>query len=103
MASRRSRLFQSLEERVIRALEHPEQIDGFGGLSLGESTHMVDEVVRLGAEEPVTARAYLLDPGGRGRLSLPVWVDHVGSASTRFVSGNLEVNNASAHGDPSGC
>jgi CRISPR-associated protein Cas5t len=26
----------------------------------------------------------------RGRLTLPVWVDHVGSAGTRYVTGNLE-------------
>lgn len=80
----------TLEERVIRALENPEQIDRFGGLSLGESTHMVDEVARIRDGESVKARAYLLDLAGRGRLSLPVWVDHVGSANTRFVSGNLE-------------
>jgi CRISPR-associated protein Cas5t len=25
----------------------------------------------------------------RGRLTLPVWVDHVGSVGTRYVTGNL--------------
>jgi len=79
-----------LEARVGVALDHPERIDRFGGLSLGESTHMVDEVTRLPGPPPGPVRAFLLDPAGRGRLSLPVWVDHVGSAGTRFASGNLE-------------
>jgi CRISPR-associated protein Cas5t len=79
-----------LEERVALALDRPDQIDRFGGLSLGESTHMVDEVERLGVGRASDARAFLVDPANRGRLSLPVWVDHVGSAGTRHVSGNLE-------------
>jgi CRISPR-associated protein Cas5t len=78
----------TLEERVAMALDHPEKIDRFGGLSLGESTHLVDEVGRLKDDEPGPARAYLL--AERGRLSLPVWVDHVGSAGTRYACGDLE-------------
>jgi CRISPR-associated protein Cas5t len=78
----------TLEQRVAEALDHPERVDRFGGLSLGESTHLVDEVGRLRGDEPGPARAYLLSD--RGRLSLPVWVDHVGSAGTRYVCGELE-------------
>jgi CRISPR-associated protein Cas5t len=78
----------TLEERVIEAIDHPERIDRFGGLSLGESTHLVDEVRRLKGDEPGPARAYLLVE--RGRLSLPVWVDHVGSSGTRYACGDLE-------------
>src|SRR5262249_47772661 len=33
-----------LEERVVQALGSPETVDRFGGLCLGESTHLVDEV-----------------------------------------------------------
>jgi CRISPR-associated protein Cas5t len=77
----------TLEDRVVVALDHPERIDRFGGLSLGESTHLVDEVSRLHDGWQTRARAYLLND--RGRLSLPVWVDHVGSAGTRYVSGDL--------------
>lgn len=83
----------SLEGRVGAALDRPEEIPRFGGLSLGESTHLVDEVCRL---EPGDARfAGLPDAGDaflladRGRLSLPVWVDHVGSAATRHATGDL--------------
>jgi CRISPR-associated protein Cas5t len=35
----------------------------------------------------LTGRAFLL--AERGRLTLPVWVDHVGSAGTRYATGNL--------------
>jgi CRISPR-associated protein Cas5t len=78
----------TLEERVAVALDHPERIERFGALSLGESTHMVDEVGRLGRAEPGPARAFLLD--AKGRLSLPVWVDHVGSIGTRYATGDLK-------------
>lgn len=79
----------SLESRVIQALHAPASIKRFGGLSMGESTHMVDEVSHFAPERfhNTTLHAYLLDD--QGRLSLPVWVDHVGASGTRFVSGNL--------------
>lgn len=82
----------SLEERVLRALKSPGEIGRFGGLSLGESTHLVDEVC-LWSEAVETrvdseyGQAFLL--AERGRLTLPVWVDHVGSSNTRFVTGDL--------------
>jgi CRISPR-associated protein Cas5t len=79
---------RTLEQRVIIALDHPEQINRFGGLCLGESTHLVDEVTRLERRPDQSARAFLL--ADRGRLSLPVWVDHVGSAGTRYATGNLD-------------
>src|SRR5262249_3790672 len=69
-----------LESRVRVALADPASVTRFGGLSLGESTHLVDEVSLW---EPVkdrhtvrTGRAFLL--AERGRLTMPVWVDHVG-------------------------
>jgi CRISPR-associated protein Cas5t len=87
----------TLEERVRAALAEPGQVQRFGGLSMGESTHLVDEVNpleeylqsrRFRAREPVPrGQAFLL--AERGRLTLPVWVDHVGSAGTRYVTGDL--------------
>lgn len=80
-----------LEQRVQLALQEPGSITRYGGLSLGESTHLVDEVSPLDqAHHRLSGRtglAYLLAP--RGRLTLPVWVDHVGSAGTRYVTGDL--------------
>lgn len=82
---------EHLEARVRTALTNPATISRFGGLSLGESTHMVDEVSlleRVGSRLPKAGRFFLQAP--KGRLTLPVWVDHVGSAGTRYATGNLE-------------
>lgn len=82
-----------LVQRVQLALDRPAGVARFGGLSLGESTHLVDEVSRFELDHPRFAslpargQAFLL--ADRGRLSLPVWVDHVGSAGTRFAVGDL--------------
>ena len=77
-----------LEQRVEQVLVDPASVDRFGGLSLGESTHLVDQIKRFDGDANQTGRAFLL--ADRGRLTLPVWVDHVGSAKTRYVTGNLE-------------
>jgi CRISPR-associated protein Cas5t len=87
-----------LEERVRQALDpaQRESINRFGGLSLGESTHLVNSVSLMDQmRNPTeTCRLYLLDSAGR--LTLPVWVDHVGSAGTVYVVGNLQPSNLSA-------
>ena len=79
-----------LEARLIQALDDPRAVVRQSALCLGESTHMIDQVTRLDeARLPAgSAEAYLLSE--RGRLPLPVWVDHVGSSRTRYVMGNLE-------------
>ncbi len=81
----------SLEERVTAALTQASGISRFGGLSLGESTHLVDEVCLLShaKDRLPSARPRCFILAERGRLTLPVWVDHVGSAGTRYVTGNL--------------
>ena len=70
----------SLASRLIRAIDNPASITRFGGLSLGESTHLVDEVVRLD-RQILTGRALIAEEDGD--LSLPIWPDHVG-ARTRW-------------------
>jgi len=81
----------TLEQRVAAALDNPAGVSRFGGLCLGESTHLVDEVSPLyrvqDRFDARTGRAFLLAP--KGRLTLPVWVDHVGSSGTRYVTGDL--------------
>lgn len=91
--SREEKNGETLESRVRQALTTPAAVHRFGGLSLGESTHLVDQVNlfpgRIGARyEGLSGRAFLKSE--RGRLTLPVWVDHVGSAGTRYATGDLK-------------
>lgn len=81
------------------AIESPNEINRFGGLSLGESTHMVNDVSVFDAERHTNDGAsdfQLFLQNERGRLTLPVWVDHVGSAGTVYITGNLETAGTSA-------
>lgn len=75
-----------LEHRVREALSNPEAIERFGGLSLGESTHLVNDVWQL-EHLPGRARTFVVDSAGN--LTFPVWVDHVGSIETRYAVGRL--------------
>jgi CRISPR-associated protein Cas5t len=79
-----------LESRVEIALDPGRrgEIDRFGGLCLGESTHLVDTINRFEPTSERMGRIFLETE--RGRLTLPVWVDHVGSAGTNYVTGDLE-------------
>ena len=76
-----------LEQRVEAALTRPEVLERFGGLSLGESTHLVDEVRLFPGSAEETGVIFVC--AERGRLTLPVWVDHVGSEGTLYVTGDL--------------
>jgi CRISPR-associated protein Cas5t len=83
----------SLAQRIETALDHPTTVSRFGGLSLGESTHLVDSVSRLRSQN---LRGRLLVAAEDGDLSLPIWPDHVGSA-TRWgqyrLSDDAEITN----------
>ncbi len=84
---------RGLARRVEAAMQHPTAVDRFGGWSLGESTHLVNDAWLLpGASPPASCKAFLLDPGGS--ITLPVWVDHVGTAGTRYAVGTLEPTGA---------
>ena len=72
----------SLVERLALAFDTPANVDRFGGLSLGESTHLVDEIRRWRQGDP--AKGLMLLPDDQGDLSLPIWPDHVGSQGTRW-------------------
>ena len=81
-----------LEQRVAAALDPANRgdVERSGGLCLGESTHLVDEVSPLERRPDMMGRktrTFLLDPAGS--TTLPVWVDHIGSAGTRWVTGEL--------------
>jgi CRISPR-associated protein Cas5t len=72
----------TLFARVQTALKRPHEVSRFGGLSLGESTHLVNEVREWRQEDMRNGR--VLIPDNTGDLSLPIWPDHVSSQGTRW-------------------
>lgn len=88
----------SLEDRIRTSLDPASRgtITRFGGLSLGESTHMVDEVSLIEKsrlKQDCQALTFLLSE--RGNVTYPVWVDHVGSSGTVFACGELQLVDSS--------
>ncbi|MBI4700882.1 MAG: type I-MYXAN CRISPR-associated protein Cas5/Cmx5/DevS [Deltaproteobacteria bacterium] len=77
----------ALADRVVAALASPASIQRFGGLSLGESTHLVDELRGWRHGDAERGRVLVNDP--EGDLALPVWPDHVGSRGTRWAQFRL--------------
>src|SRR5262245_42781061 len=69
----------SLSARIPAALAEPAALDRFGGLSLGESSYLVD-MIRVDPSPP--DKLIFLTPDDRGFYSLPIWVDHVVRANT---------------------
>lgn len=79
----------TLAERVAAALAAPKQVKRFGALCLGESTHLVDVVRRWQpGSDPAAGATLVSSPSGD--LTLPIWVDHVGSADTRAQGYDLQ-------------
>lgn len=68
-----------LANRVLAAIKPPYDVTRFGGLSLGESSYLVD--VLSSDPEPPDALMFLL-PDAQGFFSLPVWVDHADRSNT---------------------
>jgi CRISPR-associated protein Cas5t len=69
-----------LSDRVRIALgEKCRSVSRFGGLSLGESSYLID-VIALDPRPPL--RLVFVTPDERGFYSLPVWVDHVNRTNT---------------------
>lgn len=78
-----------LEARIETAMRLPTRTDRFGGWSLGESTHLINDawLLRTG-DLPAPCRTFVEDP--EGTVTLPVWVDHVGTSGTRYAVGALQ-------------
>lgn len=76
----------TLSQRLIKAFNQPESIDRFGGLSLGESRDLVNSVSLYDWSKSSSNINNLqwLKKDEDGLLSLPYWVDHVGSKGTRW-------------------
>ena len=77
-------------------LSSPASVTRFGGLSLGESSYLVDTIA---VKEPPEREGIFLQPDSQGFHSLPVWVDHQDALKTllqrftlvsRSLKGGLE-------------
>jgi len=80
---------QTLEQRIITALTTPESVDRYGILCLGLSDDAVNDVHLY---EAIEGQWYRLIPHHTGAIELPVWVDHVGAAKTRWQRYHLETH-----------
>lgn len=73
----------TLPERLKMAFDNPASINRFGGLCLGESRDLVNSI-QLFKEEAQQKSLQWLEQNEDGSLTLPYWVDHVGSRGTRW-------------------
>jgi CRISPR-associated protein Cas5t len=82
-----------LTERLRSAFANPATVDRFGGLCLGESRDLVNSVTILSAQADRQQRSlplrWLIQMDD-GLLTLPYWVDHVGSQGTRWKRYQIE-------------
>ncbi len=78
----------TVADLLRRLRQDPAQINRYGGLSLGESRDLVDEV-NFSPQWKET-QGYWLVPDKEGAHPLPVWVDHVGSRGTNWVQFKVE-------------
>lgn len=69
-----------LSARLCQASEAPRDVSRFGGLSLGESRDLVNDILWNPELSGLTCMWLTIDP--EGELPLPIWVDHVGSKGT---------------------
>ena len=77
----------TLEQRVQEAMRNPESVERFGVLYFGESHNLVDIVKLLDTSCNPWQDVFLLRE--RGKMSLPVWVDHVGTTGTKLACGDI--------------
>jgi CRISPR-associated protein Cas5t len=71
----------TLQERLQLAFANPASINRFGGLCLGESRDLVNAVTLLPENYQGESLRWLVQ-NEDGLLTLPYWVDHVGSRGT---------------------
>lgn len=73
----------TLPERLQMAFADPTSVNRFGGLCLGESRDLVNGVT-LWHHNNQSEFMWWLVQNEDGTLTLPYWVDHVGSQGTRW-------------------
>ena len=80
---------RTLEERIAEAIREPEKVNRYGVLCLGLSDDAVDDVSLC---DSIDGEWHRLIASDTGTMELPVWVDHVGAAQTRWRRYELEAN-----------
>jgi CRISPR-associated protein Cas5t len=78
---------ESLESRLLTALNSPHEINRRGIVSLGLSDDAVNEVSLC---QQVVGKWHRLLPSGTGLLELPIWADHVSGLKTRYERYHFE-------------
>lgn len=81
----------TLPERLQSAFTNPETVNRFGALCLGESRDLVNAVTLLTENYQGESLRWLVQDSN-GLLTLPYWVDHVGSQGTRWRRYSLEIS-----------
>ena len=78
----------TLVERIYNAKTNPASVRRFGCLYLGESSDLVNSV-RLASQKCLEQDKWWLVKDDEGNMTLPYWVDHVGSRGTRWLRYSL--------------
>ncbi|BAY35702.1 fruiting body developmental protein S-like protein [Nostoc sp. NIES-2111] len=79
----------NLVQRLEEAFTNPASINRFGGLCLGESRDLVNDITLLPKNYYAESMRWLIKDE-HGLLTLPYWVDHVGSQGTRWLRYELQ-------------
>lgn len=79
----------SLCDRISQAFANPSSVTRFGTLCLGESRDLVNQIDLLPENYQAQCLQWLIRDE-YGYLSLPYWVDYVGSKNTRWLRYSLE-------------
>jgi CRISPR-associated protein Cas5t len=72
---------RNLEKRIVEAIQSPASVDRYNVLCLGLSDDAINDVSLC---DNVNGVWHRLLPTDTGTMELPVWVDHVGAADTRW-------------------
>jgi CRISPR-associated protein Cas5t len=79
---------KTLESRIVTAIQRPDEVNRYGLLCLGLSDDAVNDVELC---QTIEGRWHRLLPSSAGSIELPIWVDHIGSAKTRWHRYQLEL------------
>ncbi len=89
---------RSLEQRLVDAIQMPENITRTGLVCLGLSDDAVNDVSLLNSIE---GKWHWLNPCNNGQMELPIWVDHIGSYHTRWQRYDFEISPSLIDSNPS--